>query len=186
MKTANCLFISMCLAVPCLCGCGIQSTQTFQLPAQTPNLKIDQPLSGFEVPADEPAGDAKVQFGVAVDPPNAAPGSLVTVGVRARISPTWHIYAMDKPTGVNSPTSIQLTLPSGLEEVGDWSTPESHLFAEDTNGYEGDVTFRRFVRVKDDASGPQEIALEIGFQTCTESSCMPPAKMSASTTVTVQ
>ncbi len=175
------ILVSVSLLV-LLAGCGVQSSSTI---SAVP-VKVEEPLSQFEVPAEEPAGDTKVQFGIAVDPPNAAAGSLVTLGIRARIQPTWHIYAIDKPVGVNIPTTFKLSLPAGLEEVGDWSAPEAHLFAEDTNGYEGDVTFRRFLRVKEGVSGPQEIGCEIGFQTCTESSCLAPAKTSASTTFTVQ
>ncbi|MEM7312190.1 MAG: protein-disulfide reductase DsbD domain-containing protein [Planctomycetota bacterium] len=159
-------------------GCGVKTTTAPVAIAEV----VDQELSEFEVPTDEPGGKNVAQFGVAIEPATAPAGSLVTLGVRARIMPEWHIYAIDKPTGVNVATTLKLTLPEGLEEVGEWKAPEAHAFDAETFGYEGDVTFRRFLRVKEGATGPLEVKCDIGYQTCTKTSCLAPASTSQSTT----
>ena len=42
-------------------------------------------------------------------------GDAFTVTVNVQIAPGWHIYAVDRPTGVALPTKIRLELAAGLE-----------------------------------------------------------------------
>ncbi|HEX4071444.1 MAG TPA: hypothetical protein VHX68_09750, partial [Planctomycetaceae bacterium] len=54
-------------------------------------------------------------------------GDAFTVTVNVQIAPGWHIYAVDRPTGVALPTKIRLELAAGLESTGKWTSPEPSL-----------------------------------------------------------
>ena len=76
----------------------------------------------------------------------------MTLAVKSRIAPSWHIYAINKPTDVQIPTSLKLSLPDGVEEVGEWDIPESHPINPTTYAYDNEVTFRRLLKVSDSAA----------------------------------
>ncbi len=179
-----CPLILLLISIP---GCtNSDSPIPDDLPVDVaPSPAIDQPLAQVNVLVDDPDSTNVVTLGMALEPAQAEPGEMVTLAVRMRIATDWHTYAMNQPTDIQIPTTLKLALPAGLEEVGDWDIPPAHPLDESTYAYENEVTFRRFVRVKEGASGSQEIRCEVGYQACTAESCLRPTSATIDATLEV-
>ncbi len=134
-------------------------------------------LANVEVAVGEPNAAQTVMVGMATDQTSLKKGASFTLGVRLRIASGWHIYAVESSNGVNIPTTLKLALPPGLKAVGDWDIPKPHAIDATTLAYDKDVIFRQLVEVTAEASeGDQEIACEVGYQSCSDSSCLRPTK----------
>lgn len=133
------------------------------------------PLAEMEVPVAAPSEAQRATWGVAIQPGSVQPGEVLTLAVKARMAPEWHVYAVNKPTDVQIPTRITLQLPAGIQELGAWEIPEPYALHPNTFAYEGEVTFRRRLKVADDAAPElKEIGCEIGYQACSDKMCLPP------------
>src|SRR5262245_53432006 len=87
-----------------------------------------------------------VKWTAVIEPKSAKPGDEVTLKVKAEMEEGWHIYAVNKPTGLSRKTSLKLTLADKLKADKDWKIPDPIRDAkadEETFMYEGDVTFTR-------------------------------------------
>ena len=146
--------------------------------AEAPMLEPD------EVPAAEPTAAKVVTLGSAIKPGGAAPGAVVTLAVRVRIAEPWHIYAVNKPTGVSIPTKLKLKLPEGVTRVGEWKIPDPKEYEEGVFVYEKDVVFQQQVKIGDNASGLLNVGCEVKYQPCNDQSCKAPT--SATTTVAIE
>lgn len=166
-------------------GSGGASDGSGSVGSGSANMELP-PLADVAVEVGEPSGDEVVAWGAAVDKPSVAVGDVVTLAIRAKMDSAWHIYALKgtNTTGVNVPTTLDLKLPAGLEQVGDWDIPESHLISEDTYAYDADVVFR--TQVKATAAGSHAVSCAVGFQSCNESSCRPPTSTEVKANLTVQ
>jgi len=165
-------------------GCGPADTGG-KKPEPDSKVEIDQPLSEFEVPTPEPSSSDPASFGMGIDPGSTSRGSLVTVAIRARIATGWHIYAVDKPTDPAKPTQLTLKLPQGIIEVGEWDIPEPH---EKGNifQYDGEVVFRRFIRVQEDAvPGLYDLECKVAHQPCQDDRCLRPTSKTVSVALEV-
>lgn len=131
-------------------------------------------LQEFEVPAPEPTADKVVTIGSGVNPGSTAAGSVVTYAVRVRTMKPWHVYAINKPTGVSKPTKLNLKLPEGVTAVGEWDIPEPKKYEDDVFIYEEDVVFRRQLKIADSATGMLNIACKVDYQPCNDQSCKAP------------
>jgi len=143
-------------------------------------------LADVNVDVADPTTENVVSLGAGVDKSTVAVGDVVTLAVRAKMAPAWHIYAVKgtNTTGVNVATTLDLKLPSGLEQVGDWDIPESHAISADTYAYDSDVVFR--TQVKATAAGSHTINCAVGHQACNESMCRPPTSADVSVALTVE
>jgi hypothetical protein len=117
-------------------------------------------------------------------------GESFTVTVDVQIAPGWHIYAIDRPTGLALPTKIRLELPGGLESAGAWTSPEPALddssAGEPAFVYHGTASFQQTIRVKQRApAGPMVIPLEFRYQVCDRFSCRAPADLKLQTEIRV-
>lgn len=100
--------------------------------------------------------------------------------VSVRIAPGWHICSMEQGAGngISSPTTLEIELPEGLEQVEPWAMPEPDL---DTSGagsaervYTGEVLFRcRLKRTDKALATPSPIGCRLGYQACNRFSCKP-------------
>lgn len=90
----------------------------------------------------------------------------------------WHTYG-EVEDGSGTATTIQLELPTGARQKGDWDRP----FGEEKEGatgstiYEGEVEFSCTIVVSDKLQG-NEIGVEVGYQACTSEYCNPPTTKS--------
>jgi DsbC/DsbD-like thiol-disulfide interchange protein len=130
-----------------------------------------------DLPLEEPTPAQPVVVGAALRPAKVPAGGTLTLYVQARIAPTWHIYGANVTPSGNAPTTLTLQLPRGIEPAGPWVYPEGTTPANGAGvQYGGRVTFRRHLRVADDARpGPVEVRCEFGYQACDPFSCQPPA-----------
>ena len=113
-------------------------------------------------------------------PASTRPGSLVTVTLQARIPSEWHIYSVSQPPGGPSRTVISLPDKQPFKQDGSLEPPPPHKgfdpnFNIDTETYVGGVQFKLPVRVAAAApKGAQKIAIDVKFQACNETMCLPP------------
>ncbi len=138
---------------------------------------------------DEPTNAKPLSVAAAFSPKQAGPGDTITLEVRAKTARGWHIYAVDKPTGVSVATSLKLTLPQGVTASGPWRLPEPEL---DISGgsptfvYHGELSFRRELRVaKDIAAAQYSVTCDFGYQACTAASCLAPNKIRLTVPLTI-
>lgn len=134
-----------------------------------------------------PSPDEPVRMAAALVPAAAAPGETVTLVVKARIFPGWHIYA-HVPQGlpyVN--TTFQLDVGEGLSPVGNWKLPRAHAYPAiaGVNIFEGECVFTHELRV-DAASKTPRVTAAIGYQTCDVNMCLPPTTVEFPLTLTSQ
>lgn len=153
-------------------------------PPQTPGRAVDvDDLSSpqeDEVPSNgETSDDDPVVWNVSLDRDQATPGDTVTLTARCDIHPGWHIYGVTGPTGVAQPTRLDLSLPTSLTSDSDWKLPTATFvvgFKGQESHYLGRNLFSIALKVDDDASpGPATVQCTVGYQACTDVSCLPPA-----------
>jgi hypothetical protein len=125
----------------------------------------------------EPDARHPVVSEVEVSPAKVRAGDALTLVVRARTAPTWHIYAVEGSGGPGIATSLTLKLPKGVEAEGDWTCPEATRGEDGQMVYEGSLEFRRRLRVgRGVVAGPLVVSCELGYQACDPRSCRPPAR----------
>jgi DsbC/DsbD-like thiol-disulfide interchange protein len=123
---------------------------------------------------DEPNENHPVAAAIALFPPRARAGELLTLVVQIKTAPRWHIYSTRALSGTGIPTSLKLQLPSGVEAFGNWSSPPPHVGSQGSI-YEGSVKFaRRLAISRQMVSGPINVNCELSYQACDPFSCRPP------------
>ena len=193
MKIAIKLSFCCLLSLSSGCGAGGQAQTEIDADDKTSQGQTEGGSDGKYARATEPppvvvedlhdpTSAEPVSTGVAVVPSQVRPGETVSLVVTAKIAPSWHIYAIDKPVGVAKPTSLQLTLPEGVVPEGKWQIPEAHEFkagGQTADGptfvYDGEVSFYRQLKVSPESKGGQlDITCEFGYMACDDSTCRPP------------
>jgi hypothetical protein len=131
------------------------------------------------LPVDEPNENHPVAAAIALFPPRARAGEVLTLVVQIKTAPRWHIYATRALSGTGIPTTLKLQLPSGVEAFGDWSSPPPHPGVGGQGPiYEGSVKFtRRLAISRQMMSRPINVNCELGYQACDPFSCRPPETM---------
>ncbi|TWU38834.1 FG-GAP repeat protein [Novipirellula aureliae] len=88
----------------------------------------------------------------------------------------WHTNDEADEDSITS-TAISLKLPAGATEVGEWERPlgmPSNNSLQ-TSIFEGQVTFRRKIKINDSALG-KDIGVTVRYQACNDSVCNAPQK----------
>ena len=107
------------------------------------------------------------------DRASVKPGDTVTVAVRERIEPHWHVYWVN-PGDSGEPTTIDWTLPGGASAGPiQWPIPRTILIGGLTNyGYENEVLLLTDIKVPDDASGTFSVSGAVRYLVCKDI-CVP-------------
>jgi DsbC/DsbD-like thiol-disulfide interchange protein len=111
---------------------------------------------------------------------SAHPGDLVKITLQARIQAEWHVYSVSQMPGGPARTVISVTDKQPFKQDGLLQPPPPHTafdpnFNINTETYQGTVQFKLPVRVAKGApSGAQKIVIEVLFQTCNDTTCLPP------------
>jgi len=118
--------------------------------------------------------------------PGSPARKTFTVELRARIDTGWHLYSTDKIEGGPSPTRITLMPGQNLELAGEIDSPAPHSaydpnFQVATEYYEGEVTFTVPIR---STSAATKVRLQVRYQTCTPTVCLPPKLVELETPLT--
>jgi thiol:disulfide interchange protein DsbD len=123
---------------------------------------------------------------LAVDPAEARPGQTVSLRVKAKLSPGWHIYTQAKTQEGEGPrkTVFDLFDPAGLEVAGDWKAarkPESKAEPAFDNQvfeyFENEITWSIPLKVPaGTAPGKKVLRLQASYQVCNAQSCSFPGR----------
>lgn len=150
-------------------------TGVFDAPPPAERAKSDE---AFRLP------DTKLSLKGTLDKATVTPGGKVKLSITATPDPEWHVYALEKtdPKLVSKPTLIVFTETAGLQ-IGEpapvnppkvkktniESAPESRYYVDA-------VTWTTEISIPSGAKpGVHEISGLIGFQTCKDTSCLPPS-----------
>jgi DsbC/DsbD-like thiol-disulfide interchange protein len=148
-------------------------------PTRVEGEPISEDSANVEIELEEPASYNPFVARAVLVPANVEVPATLTFIIRAKTAPGWHVYATDGPVGISQPTRLDLQLPDGVEADGDWVFPEPAQGDAGTQlVYEGDLVFRRRLKITDAASsGPLSVGCEITYQACDAFSCRPPESL---------
>lgn len=121
-----------------------------------------------------------VKWSAAFEPKAVKPGGEATLKLKAELEPGWHIYAVDKPTGLSRKTALKLAVAEKLSPDKAWKIPapvRDEKAEDETYYYDADVTFTRKVKVGESAEGVLEATVTADFMACNEEMCLPPKKV---------
>ncbi|MFT7539609.1 MAG: DsbC/DsbD-like thiol-disulfide interchange protein, partial [Gammaproteobacteria bacterium] len=120
-------------------------------------------------------GPVSVSANITAVPEHA---NMHRVTVALDIMPGWHTYAKVAEGDPAPITSVELELPDGTHQVGEWTVPEGVSYAGNAKilVYEGSVAFSAIVAT--DFAGPERpIGISVALQICNEVLCYPPDKL---------
>jgi len=130
-----------------------------------------------------------VQWSLAAEPAQVAPGSRVLARLTARMEPGWHLYSLAAPKPIIA-TSISLAGSPAIESVKIFQ-PRPHTSFDQNFGfnvatYEGEAVFLLEVQLAGSAPpGPLELTASARFQTCNNKMCLPPRRVTATALLTI-
>ena len=110
-------------------------------------------------------------------------GESAKVVLRAEVEPGWHLYSVDQPAGGPIPTTIKPADPAKFEIVGKIETPSPKVTPDPNFIVDGKPLETKYftdrgefrVNLKAVADAPaDEIALDVRFQLCNDTFCLPP------------
>lgn len=131
-----------------------------------------------QAPPNDPIPAATVSWTVPVQ--TVKKGGHATLTLRGQVVPGWHVYGLRQlPDG---PTPLLVTVADNAVVKGDGAPTGSAPtkfhdpdFGLETQFYASDFTLTVPVRLKGDAgAGPQQIPVDVRFQTCNGRICQPP------------
>lgn len=134
-----------------------------------------------ELELDEPASYKPLVAAAVLRPSKVPASGTLTLTIRAKTAPGWHIYAAGQQVGSSLPTRLELELPDGVEAAGDWIYPqaaENHVGGDGQLIYEGEFTFQQRLKVGPETPlGAIKVGCEIYYQACDPFSCRPPESL---------
>jgi len=130
-----------------------------------------------------------IQWTLASDTARAAPGSTVTLHLKAVADEGWHLYSLTTPVGGPIVTTASIVEAPGLKSARLFQPPPIRQldpnFKIDTETFEKTIDFPVVVELAPDAMGVIELTANVRYQSCTERQCLPPRKKTAAFTLTV-
>ena len=108
------------------------------------------------------------------------PGEKFSVRLSASINSGWHMYSITQPAGGPTTTVIKIPAAQPFSLDGQVSGPSPHVaydanFEMNTETYEESAAFIVPVAVAKNASaGDQKLTVDVRFQVCNDTMCMPP------------
>ncbi len=107
-------------------------------------------------------------------------GDRLSVQVTAKIEDGWHLYSLDQEPGGPIPTRIRLPedQPFKLADTIDSPAPRVEMdpnFNMETQFFEEEVTFVLPLAIAaNTSSGKHQLKVNVTYQTCTATRCLPP------------
>lgn len=116
-----------------------------------------------------------------------APGSNVSLALKADIVSGWHLYSPTTPPGGPNPTEIHLQSSPAISSYRVYRPqPVSKFdpnFQLETETYTGSVTFLIDAATVRTAAGQADISATVRYQVCSDVKCLPPVSKTAATTL---
>ena len=110
-------------------------------------------------------------------------GETFNAELKADIEPGWHLYALEQPAGGPIATTIKVTQGKPFEITGKIESPKPTIKADpnfpvngkplETQFFENSVVFTLPIR-STVAVPADELAVDVRFQLCNDTSCLPP------------
>jgi len=125
-------------------------------------------------------GKPRAQWTAQLVPADARAGEGAQVVLTATIDPDWHIYSLKELKDGPVATSITLAkgtttlLPGGKAVQPPGRKEKDPGFGIEVEEYEKQAAFALPVTLTPKASGPQKATVEVRFQACSGSTCVPP------------
>ena len=104
------------------------------------------------------------------------------VRLYATVEPGWHLYGLDQPAGGPIPTTIKVSEGSPFKIVGEIKSPKPQIKADpnflvdgkplETRYFENGAQFD--IVVETDGARVNELVLDVRFQLCNDTFCLPP------------
>jgi thiol-disulfide isomerase/thioredoxin len=112
----------------------------------------------------------------------------INIELTAEIERGWHLYSTERVEGGPSPTRITVAPNQGFEITGEIDSPAPHSaydpnFQVATESYEGSVTFKIPVKAGTAQPGPVRLRVQVRYQSCTATICLPPQLLELETVV---
>jgi len=112
----------------------------------------------------------------------------INIELTAEIERGWHLYSTERVEGGPSPTRITVAPNQGFEIAGEIDSPAPHSaydpnFQVATESYEGSVTFRIPVKPTTARPGPGKLRVQVRYQSCTATICLPPQLLELETVI---
>jgi thiol-disulfide isomerase/thioredoxin len=112
----------------------------------------------------------------------------INIELTAEIERGWHLYSTERVEGGPSPTRITLVPGQGFEIAGEIGSPAPHSaydpnFQVATESYEGSVAFKIPARALTPLTTSNKIRLQVRYQSCTPTICLPPQLLELETSV---
>ena len=111
-----------------------------------------------------------------------APVKRAPVRLYATVEPGWHLYGLDQPAGGPIPTTIKVSEGSPFKIVGEIKSPKPQIKADpnflvdgkplETRYFENGAQFD--IVVETDGARVNELVLDVRFQLCNDTFCLPP------------
>ena len=154
--------------------------------------RADEFVSSFapnmkQAAVPDPSPSEPVTAVITVQPERASAGETIEAVVRIRIAGGHFIHAKDEARSPFIPLTMNMTLPDGLEPLGDWQFPAPEKGRGQSLIYRESVLLRRSLRVVS-SSEPKTLTVmgELQYQVCTEEICWPKGKLKLSAPLMIQ
>jgi len=120
--------------------------------------------------------------------PATADTKNFAIELTAHIDAGWHLYSTEKIEGGPSPTRITLLPGQKFEIAGDIDSPAPRSaydpnFQVTTEFYEGIVPFTIPIKSTTPSSSSEKVRVQVRYQTCTPTICLPPKLIELEATV---
>jgi len=134
-----------------------------------------------------------VKWSLAIEPASAevASGGKLTAVVTAKIDEGWHVYAPDEANVGPRPVELTVVKNPVFTAAGKFEAPEperemDEAFGQITASYTDEATFRLPVAAAAGAAaGPHALEIDVSFQACDGSICLPAKAVRVKATITV-
>ena len=119
-------------------------------------------------------------------------GELFTLQLKAQIEDGWHLYALEEIPNGPRPTRISLPDDQAFTLAGEIAQPMpiskfDENFGVETQFYEEAVTFSVPLKIAATAKpGGTKLRLQVRYQTCNDTLCLPPKTVKLETVVEIK
>jgi thiol:disulfide interchange protein len=137
------------------------------------------------------AAPGKATWTARLEPADARAGEGAQIVITGKIESPWHIYSPTTPKGGPIATTIALSKDSASVLAGGKVVQPKPVKQHDTGFdvdvelYEGSLAFGMPVTVAPKAAGAQKATIELQYQACNASNCIPPEKVNIPVSFTV-
>lgn len=166
-------------ATPTAAGRTSRSSESFDVPkrseASAPTGDSDEP----SVP--DPSPSEPVTAVMTLRPASVSAGETFELLVSVRIAGGHFVHTGDDPRETFVPLGMDLTLPEGVDALGDWQLPTPDLGRGNDLVYRKSVELRRSLKVASTAPAQSLVITgALRYQACNDELCWPPGKLELS------